>query len=149
LRLFSKKTIRGCESDGTADSPYLTRWTLIGSDKFAVYLHKFHRSDRDDLHDHPWPFISIILWRGYFEEVPAVWTYEPADHYSNEGLRKRKRVWPGAVLFRKATHQHRVILVNGKPAWTLVIRGAYVRDWGFLTGAGWQRWKEYFKERGC
>src|SRR3954465_13658675 len=54
--------------------PYLTRWTLFGArsnGNVAVYLHRFHRSDADELHNHPWPFISIILAGGYWERTPA------------------------------------------------------------------------------
>lgn len=69
------------------------------------------------------------------------------DH---EGLANpRKRMRPGMILLRKATHRHRVVLVDEKPSVTLVIRGPYVREWGFWTRNGWQRWKEYFQERGC
>ena len=147
MRLLAKKTIRGCESDGTADSPYLTRWTILGGKQFAVYLHKFHRSDRDDLHDHPWPFITIILWRGYIDVSDVV--CGPGECGRDRLFRSRKRMRPGMVAFRKATHRHKVELINGRSAWSLVIRGSYVRDWGFFTHEGWQRWKEYFLERGC
>jgi hypothetical protein len=151
VKLLAKKVITGCESDGTAHSPYLTRYTLIQSRLGAAYIHVFHRSDRDDHHDHPWNFLSVILWRGYFEETEVIsdhnWKGDP--YY----LRIKKRVWPGTILFRRATWKHRVVLVDEQPAVTLVIRGPYLREWGFILRVGhrraWQRWKEYFEERGC
>lgn len=149
MKLLRKKIIKGCDARGDGESPFLTRITLFACRFCAAYIHKFHRSDADEHHDHPWAFVSLILWRGYFEETSPY----------TEGMDKaldltrcaysRKRVWPGMVLFRKATHRHRVVLVGGKPAVTLIIRGPYVRDWGFFTRLGWQHWKDYFKERGC
>src|ERR1700721_599838 len=70
MKLLHKKTIMGCEARGGGNSPYLTRITLIETRRFSIYLHWFHRSDADDLHDHPWDFTSMILWRGYAEETP-------------------------------------------------------------------------------
>lgn len=130
---MKKKIIYGCESRGDYDSKYLVRFTLIDTKLFQLCLHIFHRSDADEHHDHPWPFVSIILWRGYYEET----------------LKGKKRMWPGMILFRKATHRHRVELVNEKKAVTLVIMGRRRRHWGFYTAKGWQLWTRYFKERGC
>lgn len=140
-RLLAKKIIFGCDSRGDGNSPYLTRWTLLSCRLGAIYIHKFHRSDSPEHHDHPWNFASVILWRGYIEETVSV------RHNSQQW--NYKRVWPGMTLRRQATWRHRVILVDDKPAWTLVFRGPERREWGFFTAKGWQRWKEYFKERGC
>ncbi len=149
-KFMRKKIIFGCESRGDGDSPYLTRFTLLETKLGAAYIHVFHRSDADEHHDHPWPFVSLILWRGYIEETAPVVGYSCLAAVIGRQLPvTRKRVWPGMVLFRKATHRHRVELVDGKRAVTLVIRGSYQREWGFFTKAGWQRWKEYFQERGC
>lgn len=133
MRLFQKKTIYGCEARGDAGDAYLARYCLIGGRFGQIALHVFHRSDADDLHDHPWPFVSIILWRGYIEQTP-------------EG-RWRKR--PGMLLFRRPEHRHRVELIDGKKAVTLVFMGPYVREWGFITAKGWQQWREYFRQKGC
>jgi hypothetical protein len=61
---------------------YLRRFFLINRDKkvtchdgtvqekrsWHVYLHKFYRGDTDrHLHDHPWPFKSLMLAGGYWE----------------------------------------------------------------------------------
>jgi hypothetical protein len=133
MKFFDRKTIYGCEARGDAQSAYLTRLALVSGSLGAVYLHLFHRSDADEHHDHPWNFVSVILWRGYVEETP----------------KGKRRVWPGMVLFRRAAHRHSVKLVDGKPALTLVIRGPYVREWGFFTARGWEHWKAYFRDRGC
>jgi hypothetical protein len=162
MALLKKKIIYGCESRGEGQSPYLTRWTLWRrkDDQAALYLHLFHRSDADELHDHPWSFVSIILWRGYEEETPCplcehdlsepglVLIASSCGMCNNRG-RVRKRVWPGMILFRPSTWVHRVELVKGRPALTLVFRTAYVRQWGFFTKCGWQVSRDYLKERGC
>ena len=41
---------------------YLTRWRLIQTPWFGIYLHRFDGPDpRETLHDHPWPFVSVVL----------------------------------------------------------------------------------------
>lgn len=130
--LIAKRIIYGCESRGDADSPYLTRYAFprIGG---RMAVHVFHRSDFDVHHDHPFGFVSIILWRGYVEETP-------------EG---RARKYPGMILFRRATHRHRVELIDGKRAITFVVFGPRWREWGFFTSDGWVQWQEYFRDKGC
>jgi len=152
---IGKKIIYGCESSGDGDSAYLTRYTLIDTRWFQVCLHIFHRSDADELHDHPWPFASLILWRGYIEITPYRVSYRSGPAHISvadqnaAGLVRRKRKVPGMVLFRSAEHAHRVELVNGKRSVSLVFMGKKKRGWGFFTPNGWQFWKDYFRERGC
>lgn len=160
---MKKKIIYGCDSRGDGDSPYLTRWSLVACKLFAVYLHRFHRSDADEHHDHPWGFVSLILWRGYFEETVCPECDGSGRRYFSIDFQMyvgdclvckgsgsvQKRKFPGAILFRKATHRHRVVLVEGREAWSLIIRGPFCREWGFFTKHGWQNWRDYFKARGC
>lgn len=144
-----EKVIKGCAARGDADSPYLSRWVLARwGGKMAreeetgemrwqgwqLLLHRFHRSDADrELHDHPWAFVSLILWRGYIEETP----------------RGRRRKWPGMLLFRPANWIHRVELLHGRPAWTLVLCAPRKRIWGFWLSGQWEQWTHYFKRMGC
>jgi hypothetical protein len=55
--------------DRQNDEPYLERYYLFLKDRkrfpFNVFLHKFLKSDPDDVHDHPWPYATIILKGGY------------------------------------------------------------------------------------
>lgn len=110
--------------------PYLTRWTLSGtrfnSDESAVFLHHFHRSDGDDaLHDHPWPFTSVILWGGYYEHAVG-----------QDGIIRRRWYGPGRVLTRPAEFKHRTELLPNRDCWTLIFRGPKVRSWFFHCFAG-------------
>ena len=125
--------IKGCESRGDADSPYLSRYPLVQLGGYRLCLHVFHRSDAIEQHDHPWFFVSLLLWRGYIEQTPA----------------GKKRYWPGAVLWRSATHRHRIELVDERRAISLVLMGPHRREWGFFTPAGWQGWRAYFTQNGC
>lgn len=140
-KLFEKRTIFGCEASGDAESAYLTRWTILGAPSgVGLHLHRFHRSDADTLHDHPWPFASLILWRGYVEE---------AEIGAIDSCIVRERIRPGRLILRPASWIHRVELVDGKPAWTLVLTGRYERQWGFWTAQGWKPWQIYFADKGC
>jgi hypothetical protein len=136
-------------------TPYLTRWTLSGR-RFegsgrAVFLHRFHRSDADAdvMHDHPWPFTSIILAGGYYEVTPA-------KGWSNgDGPVRRRWYGPGRVLTRPAEWIHRVEIPEGRECWTLILRGVKVRSWGFwCPSVGYRPWRMHLARadrtgRGC
>lgn len=110
--------------------PYLTRWYLLRTVPVAIWLHQFHASDEDRAkHDHPFSFLTIILWRGYIE------------HTDSGASRK----WPGQVLYRPAEWKHRVELVDNKTCWTLVVRFKRHRDWGFWEPTGWVKWNVWLK----
>ena len=134
------KIIYGCESRGDGDVPYLSRYTLFSTPFGNLYLHVFHRSDHDVMHDHPWAYISLILSGGYFEETP--------DAANPDGTRLRLKT-PGMALFRRARHIHRVVLHPGIEPVTLVWVGRRCREWGFWTPEGWEQWQSYFKRMGC
>ena len=154
MTFFETKTIKGCEAEGTKDSDYLSRTTLLKTRWGNLYLHRFHRSDGMDLHDHPFNFVSLILWNGYVEVTPCgkkcTGTGFPAwicPRCGNTGY-VRRRKWPGMILFRRATHAHRIELINGRRAITLIWRSPYVREWGFFCPR-WKHWRDYFREKGC
>lgn len=134
--------IYGCEGRGDYNKPYLTRYTLIERPTWQICLHVFHRSDYPDFHDHPWDFWTLVLWRGYIEHLPS----------------GKRRIWPGMILFRPATHAHWVELISDadypesgpvKPAITLVFMGRRKREWGFWLNKRWTSWRDYFKVKGC
>jgi hypothetical protein len=130
-----KRTINGCTETNNADSTLLTRYFLIRTKRCGnLYLHIFHRSDEDrELHDHPWTFISLMLWNGYYEVTP----------------KGRSLKLPGAILYRPATWRHRVELRNDKPSVSLVWVSQKSRTWGFFTDRGWIPFYDFFKDKGC
>ena len=130
-RLGRKRVILDRESQ----EPYLTRYYLFLKDRkwfpFNIFLHNFHKSDPDDLHDHPWPFITIILKGGYWEHTP------------------KGKFWRGAGTINWAGSKslHRVELEPGLDTWTLFIPGPTVREWGFVDKGIWKRHDQYIAER--
>lgn len=112
---------------------YMVRWWIWGSSRrsvlgTALMVHLFVRSDGDDeLHDHPWFFISIPLSSGYFERT-------------TKGTFWRRRFVP---MFRKPTYQHSVQLKDGKPTWTICLRFWKVRTWGFIRDGIWTKWNVF------
>ena len=150
FKLPTKKVIYGCESRGDGDKPYLTRITLIDrADRWQLCLHVFHRSDHDTLHDHPWAFHTLVLWRGYTEHFLCV------GHPDEDLWTESRRIRPLTWLYRSEKWTHRVKLHRDRegrelPAVTLCIMGPRVREWGFRFLDGrWQQWREYFREMGC
>lgn len=120
--------------DRSNDEPYLIRYYLLFKDRprwfpFNVVLHKICKSDIPILHDHPWPWATIILKGGYMEHVPG-----DGDWYLPV-----KKCWRGAgnFRFRRSKDLHWLELVNGNPCWTLFFMGKRCRDWGFLKDGEW------------
>lgn len=122
---------------GDPSRPYLLRWWILPRNRyFNLFLHKFLRDDDDRaLHDHPWWFISIVLWGGY-REITETWS--SVSRYTG------KNRWAGSVAFRKATHKHRVVLLKN-PTWTLILTGPRIRTWGFWCPKGFIPWQEFSK----
>lgn len=122
---------------------YMVRWRIFRSPWFGIYLHHILRSDGDrELHDHPFSFISLILWGGYLEERPDC------------PLKYRGFL---SLAFRRAEDLHRVSLYPlapfdparcglERPAWTLVFRGPIKRKWGFQTADGWVNSHDFFEK---
>lgn len=125
---------------GGLDNPYMIRWYVIPRNRWInVYLHKFCRDDDDRaLHDHPWWFLSLMLWGRYYETTPSEW--------NALGQVKVRRA--GSIAFRRATARHRVTLAkdtegNSVPCWTLVITGRKKRTWGFWCPKGFVPWHDF------
>jgi len=133
--------------DRDGKSPYLVRYYIFLKERekfpFNVFLHNFLRSDPDDLHDHPWPWATLILKGGYWEWIP-VFREEIEDAFagvntSTENIIGERKVWRGAWTFRSniAESYHRIELEPGVDCWTLFMTGKRIREWGFLTHKNW------------
>jgi hypothetical protein len=122
---------------GAEENPLLVRYILFRVSAIGVYLHHLCRSDYDRaLHDHPWPFISVLLSGGY-------------DEVHDQTIDGKVTVVPhrrGDVLVRPAEWRHRFVLPDGKKAWTLVIVGRRCRRWGFFLPTGWCWWRKHNSE---
>lgn len=143
----------GCEADSNTGPVYLKRYFVVKNDDPSrsagvqhkplfnltwhrsgngrqLYLHHILRSDADrEMHDHPWGFLSIILWRGYVEET----------------VRGLARKWPGMVLRRSPLHRHRLHL--DRPAWSLVFTTGKQRTWGFWRDGAFIPWRSFIARK--
>ena len=131
--------------DRINNEPYLERYYLFLKDRhrfpFNVFLHRFLKSDPDDVHDHPWGYATLILKGGYYEWV---------GQFDSEGKKIGEiQVWRGPGHFRvcRATSYHRIELVEGIDCWTLFMPGPKQRDWGFLVKNKWVQWEQYLANR--
>lgn len=114
-------------------SRYMRRWLFGTKSWYGLRVHCIERSDVDrELHDHPFSFVTVILCGGYWE------------HTANG-----EHEWhgPGSVLRRSADTLHRIELAPDCPAWTLVFRGPYCREWGFWSAEGWIPWQRFVAQR--
>ena len=124
--------------------PYLTRWyvwpgkprsaddSVTPDAPFAVFIHFFHRSDKDrDQHNHPWDkSIALILKGGYMEQ---------------RGDRV-KIFKPGMVNVIGKDDYHRVTLLDAKRgSWSLFVAGKNIGSWGFKDNATGEHipWRDY------
>lgn len=120
---------------------YLNRWWLVPYNRFgiAARVHQILRSDEDrHLHNHPWPYISIVLRGGYWEVTPA--TIGKLNGGGTYWIENRRWRGPGSIAFRRASSWHRIEVPDGGDCWTLFITGPKRRDhdpqhssWGFLV----------------
>jgi hypothetical protein len=145
LKLLDRLGRKRIVMDRVENEPYLERYYLFLRDRerfpFNVFLHKFLKSDPDDVHDHPWPYATVILKGGYWEWIP---------HFDTVGRKTGEyQVWRGPGHFRisKANSFHRIELDPDITAWTLFMPGRKCRDWGFMVKNKWIQWEQYLKQR--
>lgn len=145
LRLLERLGRKRIIMDRVNDQPYLERYYVFLKERkhfpFNIFLHKFLRSDPDDVHDHPWPYATLILKGGYYEWIPE---FNPQGEKISE---IRKWRGPGHFRISSSTSYHRVELCDGVECWTLFIPGPHQREWGFLKDNRWVQWEQYLIER--
>jgi hypothetical protein len=105
------------------------RWELLRTRWGSIFLHGMYEpeGDKDEhCHDHPWSFVSLVLWGGYFEVSHDTKTFT-------------HRVWrPGSIRFQRAQGAfHRILALNGPKSFSLVLAATSRRLWGYWTQEGW------------
>lgn len=131
--------------DRIDNEPYLERYYLFLKDRkhfpFNIFLHHFLKSDPDDVHDHPWPYATLIVKGGYWEWIPQ---FNSVGEKVGEIAK-----WRGAGSFRTcgSTSYHRIELDPSVDCWTLFMPGPQKREWGFLVKNKWIQHEQYLKER--
>lgn len=109
---------------------YMERFWLLPYSRLpvAVRVHHILRSDDDRaFHDHPWPYLTVILRGGYTEVRPV---FDRSGLYAGTTSAWRAA---GSVLFRGARSWHRLEVPAGVDTWTLFITGPKVQQWGFMV----------------
>jgi len=131
--------------DRQSKDPYLVRYYIFLKERkwfpFNIFVHKFLMSDPADLHDHPWPYATLILKGGYYEWTPVY------DRDGRKITEVSKWCGPGSFRIRSANSLHRIELDPDVTAWTLFMPGPQQREWGFATRKGWVKHKNYIQER--
>lgn len=120
------------------NEPYIRRYHVLNKKwcPYKIYIHNIIRSDEDrECHDHPWPFLSIIL-KGWYRE------YNLNTKTNTMSVKDWRRF---SIVRHKAEDAHR--LEVEKPMWTLVFIGKKTRDWGFYTDNGWAHNIDYLNTK--
>lgn len=127
--------------DRQSSEPLLERYYVFLKDRkwfpFNVFVHKFCKGDPGDVHDHPWPYFTLILKGGYYEWVPG---------FNEAGIKTcevRKWRGPGHFRFCSSTSYHRIELVPSVTAWSMFVPGPHKREWGFLVDNQWIHNEKY------
>ena len=163
--------MRWCERNGRVlkitgaqgpDDVYLIRYYIVKHKWCNIFIHQFLRSDKDDLHDHPWDFVTYLVRGQYTEqryntELNTVQVTKRSN-YVYDDFMTDVRLKENTFVYRKATDQHRVVVKEDlkevdkhKAALTLFISGPTKREWGFWkeehTPGGilraWTPWRKY------
>lgn len=173
---------------GPDECPIMYRWAVIGGasptskpllfpgfKRWTLKVHHFmpNRDDRD-VHDHPWPFLTVVLWGSYDDLVPCPGSTcerasgvpglprtrvpfvmrHPGGYWTacttcgGTGLVIGDRMRAGVARWRGPDHAHRT-RTGPSGAWTLVITGNRLdRPWGFFPAGTKVRWDEYIELHG-
>jgi hypothetical protein len=110
----------------------------------CIYVHRFRRDDADqELHNHPWTAVSLIVAGGYVEERRVV---DPGNPYRFRTVRKFVKPWRLNRL--EADTFHRVELAESD-CWSIIKLGPKVQTWGFWNPATGEflHWKDHLKRR--
>ena len=131
--------------DRESNEPYLERYYVFLKERrkfpFNVFIHKFLKSDPDDVHDHPWPYATLILKGGYYEWTPV---FDSVGKKIGEIQHWRG---PGHFRFCSANSYHRIELDPSVECWTMFMPGPQRREWGFLVNNRWIHNEKYLESR--
>jgi hypothetical protein len=116
----------------------MARWRIVQTPWWGVLLHRLDKPDsRSTLHDHPWPFLSLILRGGYTEEFGRTtrFSYRPTSPHEGRVKERVKRTWRAGSLHRmRSRDPHTIVSLLRSPTWTLVLTGPRARNPAGGTG---------------
>jgi hypothetical protein len=145
LKLLERLGRKRIIMDRESNEPYLERYYIFLKERswfpFNIFIHKFLKSDPDDVHDHPWPYATVILKGGYYEWIPQ---------FDAQGRKiAEMAVWRGPGSFRtcSANSYHRIELDPDIECWTMFMPGPHKREWGFLVNNQWVQHEQYLEDK--
>lgn len=114
---------------GDPACPYITRWVVDIGPLGSLRLHHWYgNDDQRAMHDHPWGFLTLVLWGGYAD---VHYAEPPTEHGSYHTVTEWLRA--GQIRWRSATHAHTVQTTG---AWTLLWTQPKQRYFGFFVRLG-------------
>lgn len=123
---------------------YMTRWRVISTPWLGLYVHRIDQPDpRPTLHDHPWPFITLILKGAYTENFGS---RARADDTTGPIVLSLPRTWRRWTVHRmRKTDPHTITVVHRSPTWTLVLVGRRHPEpsWGYWDENGFTSFDEH------
>lgn len=128
---------------GEPECPYARRWVANFGPFGSVRVHHWLASDDQRYpHDHAWWFLTFVVRGGYTDIANVV-----PDRLSTRSVTISDHVRAPTVRFRPSAHRHKVKVDPGG-AWTVLVTGPPVRDWGFYVDGQFKRMRRYFREHG-
>lgn len=154
---FLVREIRASRKEGQEKGDlHFQRWRMLpfGLPWFNIYIHIIYKGSKDRYcHDHPWPFMSLVLWGGYTEQkrenLGYVYDAEQDKNLLNVSepvLRERGFL---NLAFMNKWDFHNLHKLH-KTTVTLVVTGKRKGVWGFYLHdmKKWVSQKTYSKLKG-
>lgn len=117
---------------------HFRRWRIVETPLFNLYIHQILRNDKTPPHNHPWWFLSFVLWGGYRE-------YLETHRNGNSSYWYKDRRWLSLHYMAKTTY-HKFKLFQ--PTWTIVLTGSRHSDeWGVWDGERHIHQRDYFADK--
>lgn len=110
---------------------YLRRLRIVQTPWFGIMLHDIETADpRPTFHDHPWPFVSVVLRGGGYIEQKV----RPGDEKIVRHHVRRFSIMPSGVA-------HFIDRLADGPTRTLVLHGRRRAAWGYWESVSIGRWR--------
>lgn len=129
-------------TDGPEDI-YLIRYYVVQSKWFNIFIHIFLRSDRDDIHDHPWSFGTYVVRGSYKEQVPFGYGVDVLKTNHRSTTENRWATRKAEQLHRVKLDRELTIKEKDQATMTVCFTGRTRREWGFVKDGVWIHWKKY------
>jgi len=131
---------------GNPDHLLITRYRIVTTPWFGIMVHALESPDSTrHLHNHPWPFLTVIL-RGGYDQLISPSLEHAVQAEQAEGTKHQvptKVMRPGSFGWMTRRGFHAIARLHRYPTWTLFITGPRGGDWGFATADGFVEHDEY------